>query len=211
MSDAPTVAPGPARHSRRAFLAGGLILPLAPSLVWAAGRNLTFAVFRNGTRIGEHHVAFSGEGAALTATTDAVMTVKIGPVPVFKYHHHALEKRNDGVFASLETSTTTNGKDERVAAERTGGGIRVDCTYGKTTLSADANPMNHWNRDIFGGGPLFNPQTGKVLKVRTAKVAPGHVTIRGEAEIDDYYDESGAWQSLTGKLDDGSKVEYRRV
>jgi len=26
-----------------------------------------------------------------------------------------------------------------------------------------------------------------------------------------YYDESGAWQSLVGKLDDGSKVEYRRV
>jgi len=37
------------------------------------------------------------------------------------------------------------------------------------------------------------------------------VAIRGEAEIDDFYDEAGAWQSLTGKLDDGSKVEYRRV
>lgn len=196
---------------RRAVLACGLILPLAPSLVRAASRTLTFAVFRNGTKIGEHHVVFSGEGGALTAVTDATMTVKIGPVPVFKYHHHALEKRNDGVFASLETSTVTNGKDERVAAERTGGGIRVDCTYGKTTLSPDANPMTHWNPQIFGGPPLFNPQTGKILKVRTVKVAPNHVTIRGEAEIDDFYDDGGAWQALTGKLDDGSKVEYRRV
>lgn len=201
----------PAFIPRRAILAGGLMLPLLPGLVLAAPRSLTFAVFRNGSKIGEHHVVFSGEGGALTAVTDATMTVKIGPVPVFKYHHHALERRNDGAFASLETSTVTNGKGEHVAAERTGGAIRVDCTYGKAALPADANPMTHWNPQIFGGTPLFNPQTGKMLKVRTVKVAPNHVTIRGEAEIDDYYDEAGTWQSLTGKLDDGSKVEYRRV
>ena len=186
-------------------------MPLVPGLVRAAPRSLTFAVFRNGVKIGEHHVSFSGEGASLVATTDAAMTVKLGPVPVFKYHHKALEKRNDGMFASLETATTTNGKAEHVTAERTGGGVRVDCTYGKTTLTPDANPMTHWNPQIFGGPPLFNPQTGKIMKVKSAKVTPSHVTIRGEAEIDDFYDEAGAWQSLTGKLDDGSRVEYRRV
>jgi hypothetical protein len=196
---------------RRAILACGLMLPLMPGLARAAPKALTFAVFRNGTRIGEHHVSFTGDAAALTATTEATMTVKIGPVPVFRYLHRALERRTDGVFASLETSTTTNGKAEHVVAERTGGGIRVDCPSGKTTFSPDTNPMNHWNQQIFAGGPLFNPQTGRLLKVRTAKVAPGHWSIRGEAEIDDYYDESGAWQSLTGKLDDGSKVEYRRI
>ena len=95
--------------SRRAVLAGGLILPLAPRLAMAAPKGLTFAVFRNGSKIGEPHEAFSGEGAPLTATTAALMTVKIGPVPVFRYHHHALEKRIDGVFASLETTTTTIG------------------------------------------------------------------------------------------------------
>jgi hypothetical protein len=197
--------------SRRGILAVGLILPLMPRLARAAPRSLTFAVFRNGTKIGEHHVSFAGEGSDLVATTDATMTVKIGPVPVFKYHHRALEKRNDGLFASLETTTVTNGKDEHVTAERTGGGVRIDCTYGKTTLAPDCNPMTHWNPQIFGGPPLFNPQTGKIMKVRTAKVTPNHVTIRGEAEIDDFYDETGAWQSLTGKLDDGSRVEYHRV
>lgn len=197
--------------ARRAVLATGLILPLLPRLAWAARKPLTFAVFRNGAKIGDHHVSFSGDGPALTATTDAAMTVKFGPVPVFRYHHHALEHRADGTFASLETKTTTNGKEERVAAERDGGGIRVDCTYGKTTLGPDSNPLNHWDREIFAGGPLFNPQTGKILKIRTAKVTAAHVTIRGEAEIDDFYDESGAWQSLTGKLDDGSRVEYRRL
>lgn len=201
----------PAALSRRMVLVGGLLLPLAPGLARAANRNLVFAVFRNGTHIGEHRIDFSGDGANLTATTDAVMTVKLGPVPVFKYHHHAVEKRAGGLFASLETATSSNGKQERVAAERVGAGVRVDCNYGKATLAADANPMTHWNPQIFGGPPLFNPQTGKTLKVQTARVTPGHVTIRGEAEIDNYYDDAGAWLALTGKLDDGSKVEYRRV
>lgn len=203
--------PEPAVLSRRAILAGGLVLPLVPGLVRAAPRNLTFAVYRNGAKIGEHYINFTGDGPTLTATTDAVMTVKIGPVPVYKYHHHAVEHRTDGAFASLETSTNSNGKAEHVEAERTGAGVRIDCSYGKATLAADANPMTHWNPQVFGGPPLFNPQTGKILKVRTAKLTPGHVTIRGEAEIDDFYDEAGAWQSLTGKLDDGSHMEYRRV
>jgi hypothetical protein len=196
--------------SRRLVLAGGLVLPLAPRLAFAAPKNLAFAVFRNGSKIGEHHVSFSGDDAGLTAVTDAIMVVKIGPIPVFRYHHHAVEKHAAGVFATLETNTITNGKDERVEAERAGGCIRVDCSYGKTTFAADTNPLNHWNEQIFAG-PVFNPQTGKIMKVRTVKVGPGHWTIRGEAQIDDYYDEAGVWQSLTGKLDDGSKVEYRRL
>ena len=216
MSDVPAEGsvrnlPSRPHPSRRGLLAAGLILPLTPRLALAAPRSLTFAVFRNGTKIGEHHVSFSGEGATLVAATEATMTVKIGPVPVFKYHHHAVEHRTDGAFASLETSTNSNGKAEHVEAERTGAGVRIDCSYGKATLAADANPMTHWNPQVFGGPPLFNPQTGKILKVRTAKLTPGHVTIRGEAEIDDFYDEAGAWQSLTGKLDDGSHMEYRRV
>lgn len=195
--------------SRRAVLAGGLILPLAPSFALAAPRNLTFAVFRNGAHIGEHHINFVGDGDAVTATTEATMTVKLGPVPVFKYRHQAVERRSGAAFARLETSTVTNGKAEHVVAEKTGGGISVECPSGKVLLAADANPMTHWNPRIFEG-PLFNPQTGKMLKVRTARAGAGHWTIRGEVEMDDVYDDAG-WLSAKAKADDGSTVEYRRI
>ncbi len=195
---------------RRAILAGGLALPFLGTSALAAPRALTFVVLRNGTKIGEHHVAFVGDDASLTATTDAVMTVKIGPVPVFKYKHHAVEKRIDGAFASLVTATNSNGKAERVSAEKAGGVIRISCPSGQVTAPPNANPLNHWNQQIFSG-PMFNPQTGKLLKVTTRKVEAGHWAIRGETEIDDWYDASGAWLSLKGKLDDGSTVEYRRA
>ncbi len=201
MSDLPT---------RRAIIGGGLILPFLPSLALAAPRALTFAVFRNGAHIGEHHMTFAGDGAAVTVTTEATMTVKLGPVPVFKYHHQAVEKRAGGALASLETSTVTNGKNEHVVAEKTCSGIVVDCPSGKATLGADTNPMTHWNPQIFSG-PLFNPQTGKILKVKTTRPAAGHVSIRGEVEMDDFYDDAGAWLSAKAKANDGSTIEYRRI
>ncbi|HEY0438026.1 MAG TPA: DUF6134 family protein [Phenylobacterium sp.] len=199
-----------AAFSRRAVLAGGLILPLAPRLALAAPKGLTFAVFRNNAHIGEHHMAFAGEGDSLTATTQADMLVKLGPVPVFRYRHQAVERRAGGAFARLETSTVTNGKTEHVVAEKTGGGIAVDCPSGRTVLSADSNPMTHWNPKIFEG-PLFNPQTGKMLKVRTARAGANRWTIRGEVEMDDTYDDAGAWLAAKAKGDDGSTIEYRRI
>ena len=200
----------PGALARRTVLAGGLLLPLLPGLAAAAPRSLAFAVFRNGTRIGEHRVSFTGDGAALTAATDAVMTVRLGPVPVFRYHHKAVETRNDSAFVTLETSTVTNGRTEHVVAERIGAGVRIDGPSGRVTLGADVNPLTHWNPQVLAG-PLFNPQTGRMMKVRTTRVSPTHWTIRGEAEIDDLYDATGAWQALKGKLTDGSMVEYRRI
>jgi hypothetical protein len=198
--------------SRRLILAGGLVLPLAPRLVMAATpRNLSFAVFRNNSHIGEHHIAFTaGDGGAVTATTDALMTVKIGPVPVFKYHHHAVETRRDGQFATLETATTTNGKAERVEAERTDGAVRVDSATGKATLASNVNPLTHWNPKIFEA-PLFHPQTGKMLKIRTVRDGPNRWLLHGEVEMENTYDESGAWLAAKAKADDGSTIEYRRI
>jgi hypothetical protein len=200
--------------SRRAVLvqglAGGLILPLAPGLAMAAPRNLTFAVFRNNARIGEHHIAFVGDGDSFSATTEADMTVKLGPVPVFKYRHHAVETLRGGAFASLETSSTSNGKQEHVTAEKTAAGVSVDCPSGKAMLPASAGPLNHWNARNFAG-PLFNPETGKLMKVAVAKAGAGHWTLRGEVEMDDFYDDAGNWSGAKAKGTDGSTIEYRRI
>ena len=195
---------------RRAVLAGGLLLPFAPALASAAPKALSFAVFRNGLRIGEHHVTFAGDGDTLTATADAVMTVKLGPVPVFKYRHHAVEKRTGDQFSSLVTTTNSNGKGEKVFAEKDGAVVRISGPAGDVTAPANANPITHWNSGSFAG-PLFNPQNGKILKARATRAGAGHWQIRGDTDIDDYYDEAGAWQSLKGKLDDGSMMEYRRI
>jgi hypothetical protein len=195
---------------RRALLGAGLILPFAPRLALAAPRSLAFAVFRNNAQIGEHRIAFAGDGDAVTATTEADMLVKLGPVPVFKYRHHAVETVRGAAFTTLETRTVSNGKQEHVVAERTAGGVAVDGTGGKLTLAANVSPLNHWNEKSFPG-PFFNPQTGKQMKLTVSRSGPNRWTLRGEVDMDDVYDETGAWLSARAKGTDGSAVEYRRI
>ncbi len=196
--------------SRRTLLAGGLLLPWLPAAGLAAPRTLTFAVFRNGAKIGEHRMTLAGDAAAMTASSEVAMSVRLGPVPVFRYRHRAVEQWAAGRFSRLQTTTTANGKTQSVFAERTAADVRIEGDAGRHAAPAAAAPLTHWNPAVFAG-PLFNPQDGKLLKVRAARVGPGHWSLRGEVEIDDFYDEAGVWRALRGKLVDGSALEYRRL
>ena len=196
---------------RRLLLAAGLTaLPGLGFAATPANRRLVFKVLRNGTQIGEHQMSFAGDPASPTVTTDVRMSVKLGPVPVFRYRHHAVERWTGGRFVSLETTTDSNGKAERVSARRTDGGVVIETAKGRTTGSAGLRPFTHWNPEVLSG-PLFNPQGGKILKVTARRIGANHWAVRGEAEIDNWYDEAGVWTALKGKLEDGSRIEYRRA
>jgi len=197
--------------ARRELILGGAGLALVPGAALAAlPSKLDFQVFRNGTKVGEHHVAFTGDDNARTATTNVAMTVKLGPVPVYRYKHQAIEKWVDGKWVSAEATTDDNGKMKKVSAKAMGTYVQISGPAGAVRGPADAVPFSHWNQGNFGK-PLFNQQEGKLLKVKCTQVGAGHWTIRGETEIDDFYDGSGNWMALKGKLDDGSSMEYRRV
>jgi hypothetical protein len=195
---------------RRGLIAGGLAMGLIPGAALALPGKVTFAVFRNGTRIGQHVMTFSGDEMDRVASADASFIIKLGPVPVYRYKHRATERYRNGKFASIETSTDDNGKKLTVTAEVGSGAVMIEGPDGKIRAPADAAPLSHWNPAVFGR-PLFNQQTGKMLKVRVTRAAPGHWQIRGDTEIDDFYDEAGVWRGLKGKLEDGSTMEYRRV
>lgn len=194
---------------RRELIAGGVGL-LLPGAALAASRRLAFQVFRNGAKVGEHEMTFSGDEANQTVSTDVDMVVKIGPVPVYKYKHNAVERWTAGKFTSIEATTNGNGKIQKTTARAMPGYVQITGSKGVVRGPADAAPLSHWNQASFGK-PLFNQQEAKLLKVTCTKVKPGHWQIRGEAEIDDFYDASGNWLALKGKLEDGSKIEYRRI
>lgn len=211
--------------SRRALLAAGLALasPLGALATPPRSGSLTFVVSRNGVAVGRHRMTFTGDAASPRVVTEVEMTIRLGPVPVFRYRHSAEETWSGGRFSALETRTDANGRKRQVSARRTGAGILIETAGTRLTAPADASPLTHWNSAVFGE-PLFNPQEGKLIKVaasrigaETIKTADGSPlratrwTLRGEADIDNWYDASGAWAALRGKLPDGSSMEYRRA
>jgi len=219
--------PEPHAPTRRMLLAAGAAL-LTPGLARAApgsppGGALAFAVFRNGVRVGDHAMTFTGAAGAMTIVTRVAMTVRLGPVPVYRYSHRATERWSGGQFVGLETVTDGGGRKQSVSARRTAGGIVIQSGAGRVEAPATALPLTHWNPAALAG-PLFNPQEGKLLKVSARRVGREAVkradggrvdavrwTLTGEAQIDDWYDDAGTWVALRGKLPDGSTMEYRRL
>jgi len=194
---------------RRELIVAGVGL-LVPGIASAAPARLAFQVFRNGTKVGEHQMSFAGDDDDRTITTNVDMVVKVGPVPVYKYRHNATERWAAGKFVSIDATTNGNGKIQKTSARAMPGFVQITGPKGAVKGPADAVPLSHWNQASFGK-PLFNQQEAKMLKVTCTRVKSGHWQVRGEAEIDDFYDASGNWLALQGKLEDGSKMEYRRV
>jgi hypothetical protein len=210
---------------RRAVLAGALALA-APRLAWGASMpaRLSFQALRNGHPIGEQQMSFEVGPDGLTAHTVAEIAVKIGPITAYRYRHEATERWTDDRFAGLDTETNDNGKVIRVSARRAGDQVQIVTPAGETvTAPAGTLPFTHWNRRI-AAAPLFNPQDGKLLRETASPAGSGAVKLasgalapaerlvfRGDAYIDDWYDSGGVWTGLTGKLKDGSMLEYRRL
>ncbi|WP_158915517.1 DUF6134 family protein [Caulobacter sp. S45] len=219
------------RTTRRGLLGAGLCV-LTPAWALAqsngtgatgmTGRRLSFDIWRNRQNIGRHTVEFRGGDQDLVVAVEALMLVKLGPIPVFHYHHQATETWRGGRFARLETSTVANGKHDQVTAIRTASGVSISTGAGRTvTASADTHPLTHWNAAVLEA-PLFNPQTGALIHERVSR-SDGHVELAdgravaatryaldGDAELVDWYDAQGVWTALRGKAPDGSYLEYRR-
>jgi hypothetical protein len=205
--------------------AGLALLPAANA--WAQAlpssrKQIAFEVFRNGQMIGTHAVEFEGDGGDLKARTRAEFLVKFGPIPVFRYTFESEETWRDGKFSALESQTRVNGGRDEVHAACNGSAVTIRTARGQThTAPADALPLSHWNKAALRN-PLFNPQTGSMLKERVAhqdgetlrlpdgrSIPTTKFTLTGETEIIDWYDESGAWVALRGRIKDGSYLDYR--
>lgn len=214
---------------RRALLILGLAAAFSPQRLLAAtappGGRVAFDVMRKGKRIGMHQVVFSGDGDDLVARADCEMTVALGPVALFRYRHSQVERWSGGRFASLETATTENGKKTQLSAKRTDTGVTIQggAKNPAPLISAEALPLTHWNRGSLSA-PLFNPQTGKLMRLSASRPAPAsvvlangkalqgsRVALSGEQTLEDWYDGADAWAGLKAGAQDGSIVEYRRV
>lgn len=184
---------------------------------------LAFVALRNGHKIGEQLMTFDrGDGVKVRTQTE--LAVKLGPVSLYRYRHDALERWRNDRFLSLDTQTNDNGKTQHVSARRDGSIVTIHpAGSGPRQASGDILPFTHWNRAI-AKAPLFNPQDGKLLQETVAAPVSGLVVLadgssrqaegvvfRGDAYIEDWYDGDGVWTGLTGRLKDGSTLEYRRA
>jgi hypothetical protein len=214
--------------NRRLFLQTGLAVAALPrvaiAIVPPPAKALAFQVSRNGSPIGMHSLTFTTGTGSVCAHIDAALRVGFGFITLYRYHHRATERWQDNQFQYLESETDDNGKLFRVRATRTPTGILIRATGLPDQMApANALPLTHWAMAAMGA-PLFNPQTGKILRETVRPQGPGVVklangtpiratgfALAGEAAMTDWYDGQGIWAALNAAGPDGSVIAYRRV
>jgi hypothetical protein len=211
---------------RRALVGAALsaaVLPRAALAAPPANMTLHFNVLRNGKPFGAYQLAFVTNGDTLTATTDVAMAAKIAGLTVFNYRHHCEEVWKGGRFMELHSNSVRDNDKDFCTAVRTATNIAITNKDGPLIAPPSASPYTHWNPATIQG-PLFNPETGFMLRLAAqpmghepfalangSKVTANHWAMRGESEIDEWYDDSGVWAGLRAVFPDKSIVEYRRT
>ena len=202
---APTPAPPPSR------------LPIPP------GGRLSFAVVRNGTKLGTHAVSFTTTGDMLRVLIAVDLALRFGPITLYRYHPRGSEVWQGDQLAAIDSTTNDDGTRYRVSGRRTPEGFAVEGSKASRYLAPpDALPANHWNRAMLAA-PFINTQDGRLMHPRVAPLGPdqiptasgkilraSHFALTGDVRLDTWYEPSATWAGLRFAAHDGSLVRYER-
>lgn len=203
--------------------AAAIVRPAA-ALPVPSDRRLAFRVVRNDSQIGSHVLTFTVSGKALLVRVVVDLAVGFGPITLYRYSHRAEERWEDGAVVSLDADTNDDGTVSRTAVRRVADGYSVEGRgVARYVAPPDALPATHWNRRMLDG-PMINTQTAELMRpvvtrVGASRVAFGaggtteadHFTLRGDADLDTWYDAGPAWVALRFTAKDGSVIRYERV
>lgn len=177
----------------------------------------SYEVLRNGKRIGTHEIRFRQEGDALRVVAETNMKVKFLFITAYKYRYVSEEVWKDGQLLSVETEVNDNGKERFSSATLNGEGYKVARTDGADVIPNSFMTTNHWNDDAPAYSRLFNTITGKINEVTFTpvqeRVGEGEqeFSVRGELNINTFYDPDGHWLGMVFEHKDGSEIEFRCV
>ena len=192
-------------------------LPVPP------GFRLAFHIIRNGSAIGEHVLTFASNAGGLVVAVAVDIVVGFGPFTLFHYKHRATERWEGEQVVSVDAETDDDGTRRRMSARRDGGGLVVEGSKApRYTAPAESLPGTHWNQAMLRA-PFINTEDGRLMSptvtpcgMQQVAVTGGTVdarlyTLRGDANLDTFYDVTPCWVGLrfTGK--DGSEIRYVRA
>lgn len=209
---------------RRRFLAGAGALSVArpaiaevlPRLPIPPTGQMGFNVFRNGVKIGEHHLDFSGDGGNLTVNVEMQLLVRLAGIPIYTYAGTATERWAGGVFESLDSAVNNNGTQLEVHAHRIFAGydvVGVNRTnpaksYPEYTAPPNTLPLTYWNKAWLKGTAL-NIQTAHSYPPIVSSPGWNYLTaaggetilaqrfdVTGKLHLSIWYDQQDQWSGL---------------
>jgi hypothetical protein len=212
----------------RSLGAGSIALILAGVLLVSVqataetSRIIKFEAYRNGSEFGFSTVKIDGQPGDETVEVVTALRVGLGPITAFKYLLRTRTQWRGGQIERLLSVVNDDGDIFEVNARRSDAGLLVEGFEGKFTAPAQTLPTTYWRSDMVNRQALLSTQHGKMLKVgfqnlgeesvtsEGKQITAAHYAMRGDLDIDIWYDGGGDWVKLNFTVGD-SEIEYKRV
>jgi hypothetical protein len=173
-----------------------------------ASETLAFDVLMDGSKIGRHVVSLWNQGDRTYVDIDIALKVGLGPIVFYRYEQRNRALWENGALVSFISNTDDDGDAFAVRASRNGDGLSVAVNGTDGIAVSDWFPTTYWNKRTVTQDRLLATRDGEVLAVdtkfvgvETVKAGGRDVTaerfeMRGDLDIDLWYDENDRWVKL---------------
>lgn len=126
-------------------------------------------------------------------------------------------------MVSIDAVTDHDGIPQRMTARRNERGLEVQGSKAAKYLAPPHTmPATHWDPAMLDG-PFINTEDGRLMRptvslvgtervdVTGGSVEAQHYALRGDADLDTFYDLTPRWVGLRFTARDGSEIRYFRA
>jgi hypothetical protein len=181
----------------------------------------TFTVLKDGSPVGEHHVAFDCEGDRIEIREETAIEVRFAMIPLYTFEHEGRQVWEDGRALRIDATTNDNGQKLDITVRADGDGYirtvngRVDRFDESTAVLA------FWNKSTLEHNAFFSAVEDKTLNasfeyvgqekidVAGQKLDVEHYRMTGDEERELWYDAAGHIARVTLRRH-GSEIAYVR-
>ncbi len=171
----------------------------------------SYEVLRKGKKIGTHTISFYNDGDTLKVLAETNMKVKVLFITAFKYKYISEETWQNGELLNVKTSVNDNGKKFSTFVTRSGDDFLINTNDQETNISNNCMTTNHWNKTVVNYDALLNTVTGDVMPVKIDADTndENRFLVRGDLNIDTFYNDRGDWLGMEFEHPKGGKIEFR--
>lgn len=173
-----------------------------------ASEELVFDVLMNGSRIGQHAVTIWRESDRVFTDIEIDLKVGLGPIVFYRYEQRNRALWEGGRLIAFASTTDDDGEVFNVEGVEQADGMAVTINEADPVTVADWFPTTYWDRRTVLQNRLLATRNGAVLEVETKAIGVKRVEVkgrevraekfemRGDLDLDLWYDEAGRWVKL---------------
>ena len=185
------------------------------------GSEIIFDVYREGQKIGFHHVKFSKIDNNLRVISESKLQINLLFFTAFEFNYRSKAVWKNGILKDLECNVNDDGKLLSFTVFNEKNLMKVK----NSDISVDVPlfPTNHWNANVLNQKKVFNTLTGNInefsilskgleeVLTENGRSEATRYQYYGDIEAEVWYDNEKRWVKMQFEGRDGSTITYRCV